>query len=47
VYERKLGELLSKLKRTKATLRRREIQLGKLIKTAYGYHSTLRPQKDV
>lgn len=46
-YEKKLSELSSKLKRTKATLRRREIRLEKLIKTPYGYRSSIRPRKDV
>lgn len=46
-YEKKLSESSSELKRTQATLRRREICLEKLIKTPYGYHSSIRPRKDV
>ena len=46
-YEKRLSELSSELKRTKATLRRREIRLEKLIKTPYGYRSKVRPRKDV
>ena len=46
-YEKRLSELSSELKRTKATLRRREIRLEKLIKTPYGYQSNVRPRKDV
>ena len=42
-----MSELSLALRRTSATLRRRENRLKKLVKTPYGYRSNVRPRKDV
>lgn len=46
-HSQKLSTIALELKRTKATLRRRENRLSNLIKTPYGYRSTVRDRKDL
>ena len=46
-HERSLIELASVLKRTKATLKRREKRLENLVKTPFGYRSCVREAKDL
>lgn len=46
-YEDKINSLKSDLKRTTATLRRREQRLQNLTKTPYGYRTTIRMKKDL
>jgi hypothetical protein len=46
-YEDKINSLKSDLKRTIATLRRREQRLQNLTKTPYGYRTTIRMKKDL
>lgn len=46
-HEKSLIELTSVLKRTKATLKRREKRLENLVKTPFGYRSCVREAKDL
>lgn len=46
-HEKSLQLIGAELKRTKATLRRREKRLQNLVKTPYGYHSVVRDRKDL
>ena len=46
-HEKSLIELASVLKRTKATLKRREKRLENLVKTPFGYRSCVREAKDL
>ena len=45
--EEKFKLIQGQLNRTKATLRRREAKIGKLIRTPFGYRSIVRPRKDL
>lgn len=45
--EEKLKSIQLQLNRTKATLRRREAKPQKLVKTPFGYRSSIRPRKDL
>jgi hypothetical protein len=46
-HEKSLSTCALELKRTKATLRRRDIQLQNLVKTPFGYRSIVRGRKDL
>ena len=46
-HEKSLSTCALELKRTKATLRRRDIRLQNLVKTPFGYHSIVRGRKDL
>jgi len=46
-HEAKLSKITTELRRVKATLRRRELRLSKLVKTPYGYQSVVRPRENV
>lgn len=46
-HEKSLQTMGAELKRTKATLRRRERRLENLVKTPYGYRSVVRDRKDL
>lgn len=46
-HEKSLSTCALELKRTKATLRRRDIRLQNLVKTPFGYRSIVRGRKDL